>query len=138
MRLRNPLFAGALLALAGSAFAGSAVSDMHPEEAYPNDAPVLASPGPYADLLRQVQEKLHGLDFDPGPVNGASTSKTQAALAQFQLSRNLPASGMLDQLTLLELGLDPSALASSQPEAPSQPEAAAGGSAEPAATQGQN
>jgi peptidoglycan hydrolase-like protein with peptidoglycan-binding domain len=120
--------AGALLVVASSALAGTALSDMHPEEAYPNDAPALASPGPYADVTKQVQEKLRELDFDPGPVNGTSSSKLQAALAQFQLSRNLPASGMLDQQTLLELGLDPSALASSQPEA------SAGGSAEPSAS----
>ena len=118
-------FVASMLVAAGPAFAASALSDMHPEEAYTDNAPVLASPGPYADLLRQVQEKLHELDFDPGPVNGASTSKTQAALAQFQLSRNLPASGMLDQRTVLELGLDPSELVSSRPEA------SAGGSAEP-------
>ena len=117
------LVAAALLA-AGPAVAGTALSDMHPEEAYPNDAPLLVSPGPYADLVRQVQERLRALDFDPGPANGASSSKTQAALAQYQLSQGLPASGMLDQRTLLALGLDPAALVSSNGDA------SAGGTAE--------
>lgn len=100
-------FAAAFLAVV-PAFAGNALSDMHPEEAYPDNAPVLVSPGPYVDVVRQVQEKLHELDFDPGPVNGASSSKLQAALAQFQLSRALPVSGMLDEQTLKELGVRPS------------------------------
>jgi peptidoglycan hydrolase-like protein with peptidoglycan-binding domain len=122
-------FAAALL-VAVPAFAGNAVSDMHPEEAYPDNAPVLVSPGPYGDLLKQVQEKLHALDFDPGPVNGASSSKLQAALAQFQLSEALPASGMLDQRTLLALGLDPAELVTVQPDAAAGEDAAAGGSAD--------
>lgn len=132
MKLLIAFAAAVALLAAVPAFAGNAVSDMHPEEAYPDDVPALVSPGPYVDLLRQVQEQLRGLDFDAGPVNGASSSKLQAALAQFQLARNLPASGMLDQRTLLELGLDPAALVSSQPEeAAVQPEAAAGATAAP-------
>lgn len=111
MKLRNPLSVGALLLFAGSAFAGNAVSDIHPEEAYPNDALMLVSPGPYADLIRAVQEKLHEQGFDAGPVNGDFGSKTQAALAQFQLSTMLPASGMLDAKTLSELGVSPPATA---------------------------
>ncbi|HET7197960.1 MAG TPA: peptidoglycan-binding domain-containing protein [Burkholderiales bacterium] len=106
MKLHSAVAAGALF-FAASASAGNAVSDNHPEDAYPNAAPPLTSPGPYAGLIEQVQEKLHGLDFDPGPVNGAWTSKTQAALAQFQLSDLLPASGMLDERTLRELGVQP-------------------------------
>lgn len=41
-----------------------------------------------------------------GPVNGDFDGKTQAALAQFQLSRDLPASGQLDDRTAAELGVD--------------------------------
>jgi len=73
---------------------------MHPEEAYPDDLPRLASPGPYADLIKQVQEKLHQHGFDAGPLNGQFGTKTQAALAQFQLAQTLPVSGMLDDDTL--------------------------------------
>jgi peptidoglycan hydrolase-like protein with peptidoglycan-binding domain len=111
MNASIPLIAAALLA-AAPALAGNAVSDTHPEEAYPNDALPVVAAGPYADLVRQLQEKLHALDFDAGPANGAISTKTQAALAQFQLSQLIPASGALDQRTLLALGLDPAALMS--------------------------
>ena len=121
---RVPILAFALLA-AAPALAGTALSDIHPEEAYPSDAPPLVSPGPYADQVRQVQEKLQALGFDPGPANGAISTKMQAALAQFQLSQLLPASGSVDQATLLALGLDPAAFLSSGENA------AAGGSAMP-------
>ena len=96
-------------------------TSLHPEEAYPNDAPVMTSPGPYSDFIKQVQQRLHQYGFDAGPLNGDFGTKTQAALAQFQLSRNLPASGQLDNPTLQELGVE------------EQSQAAAGGSAEPAA-----
>jgi peptidoglycan hydrolase-like protein with peptidoglycan-binding domain len=78
---------------------------MHPEEAYPDGLPRLASPGPYAELIKQVQEKLHEHGFDAGPANGMFGTKTQAALAQFQLAQTLPASGMLDDDTLRALGV---------------------------------
>jgi len=54
-----------------------------------------------------VQEKLNALGFDAGKPNGDFGAKTQAALAQFQLSRTIPAGGQLDELTLDELGLQP-------------------------------
>ena len=67
---------------------------------------MLASPGDYADLYRQAQEKLNGLGFAAGPVNGDFGPKTQAALAQFQIARDLPASGMLDERTRAELQIE--------------------------------
>lgn len=60
---------------------------------------------PYSGLIIEVQEKLHELGFDAGPADGDFNEKTQAALAQFQLSRVIPASGQLDDLTLQELGV---------------------------------
>ena len=48
-----------------------------------------------------------GSDWDP--VNGDFGSKTQTALGQFQRSRTLPASGMLDARTLAELGVEQAA-----------------------------
>ncbi len=65
------------------------------------------APDPYTDLNKQVQEKLKALGFYAGPVNGDFGSNTQAALAQFQLSVPMPASGSLDQQTLDALGLAP-------------------------------
>jgi len=89
----------------GAAVAATPFTSNHPEEAYPDNAPALTSGGQYSDLLRQVQQRLLALGFDAGPANGDDTSKTQAALAQFQLSRTLPASGALDDQTLAELGV---------------------------------
>jgi peptidoglycan hydrolase-like protein with peptidoglycan-binding domain len=88
------------------AAAANPFTALHPEEAYPDDAQTLATPGEHADLFRQVQEKLHAQGFDAGPVNGDWGAKTQTALAQFQRARDLPASGSLDQRTLAELGVE--------------------------------
>ena len=60
---------------------------------------------PYKAFISEVQEKLRELGFDPGPTNGDLGFDTQAALAQFQLSRTIPAGGQLDDLTLAELGV---------------------------------
>ncbi|HEX2567246.1 MAG TPA: peptidoglycan-binding domain-containing protein [Burkholderiales bacterium] len=80
-------------------------NEIHPEEAYPNDLPRLTSPGEHSALIQQVQEKLRARGFDAGPANGDFGSKTQAALAQFQLSQSLPVSGSLDSPTLNALGV---------------------------------
>jgi peptidoglycan hydrolase-like protein with peptidoglycan-binding domain len=100
------VLAAAVLVLAPSlTISGSPFTSIHPEEAYPDPE----APGyfdPYADLVSDVQRKLRTLGYDPGPVNGDFGAKTQAALAQFQLSSNIPVSGSLDQATLAELGVE--------------------------------
>jgi peptidoglycan hydrolase-like protein with peptidoglycan-binding domain len=96
----------AVLLLPLSALAATPFTSNHPEEAHSNDSPMLVSPGDYAPLFKAVQERLVAEGFDAGPANGDFGTKTQAALTQFQLARNLPASGSLDQRTLNELGVD--------------------------------
>ena len=86
--------------------AGPTFSMNQPQEQYPDEAPPLTSGGPYEALLKQVQEKLNARGFYSGPANGAFTTKTQAALAQFQMANVLPASGALDEATLAELGVE--------------------------------
>jgi peptidoglycan hydrolase-like protein with peptidoglycan-binding domain len=86
------------------AFAASPFTALHPEEAIP-DPDVGMQSGPHAELISRVQERLRALGFDAGPVNGYFGEKTQAALAQFQLSVPLPASGQLDEATLAHLGV---------------------------------
>jgi peptidoglycan hydrolase-like protein with peptidoglycan-binding domain len=93
-----------LLAAPLSAAAAGAFTALHPEEAYP-DPKGQPSPDAYSGFVSKVQEKLRELGFDAGPVNGDFGAKTQAALAQFQLSRTIPASGQLDNMTLAELGV---------------------------------
>jgi localization factor PodJL len=94
-----------VLMLPFAAMATSPFTALHPEEAYPDTAPLVTPGGPYDGLIRDVQEKLHRHGFDAGPVNGDLSGKTQAALAQFQLARGVPASGQLDDKTLSELGI---------------------------------
>lgn len=73
---------------------------------------VFAAEDPYTDLNKQVQENLRERGFYSGPVNGVVGPNTQAAIAQFQLSIPMPASGMLDDTTLAALGVEPPAPAS--------------------------
>src|SRR3954467_10345936 len=114
MRLRL-LFVAVLIPICANA--ADALTSLHPEEAYPDNAAPMTSPGPYTEFMKQVQQKLHERGFDAGPLNGDFGAKTQAALAQFQLSENLPASGSLDDRTLAELGVQRDADASAGPSA---------------------
>jgi hypothetical protein len=84
---------------------GSGFTGLHPEEAHP-DPESAAYADPYSGFISQVQERLRSLGFDAGPVNGDFGSKTQAALAQFQLSEMIPAGGQLDDQTLAALGIE--------------------------------
>jgi peptidoglycan hydrolase-like protein with peptidoglycan-binding domain len=86
------------------ALASGPFTALHPEEHEPNPT-AQASADPYTGFISEVQEKLRELGFDAGPVNGDFGTKTQAALAQFQLSRAMPASGQLDEETLQQLGV---------------------------------
>jgi peptidoglycan hydrolase-like protein with peptidoglycan-binding domain len=104
MNLRTFATTALLLLAPLGAMAATAFTSLHPEEAHP-DPTGQATPDPYTGFIGRVQEKLRALGFDAGPVNGDFGGKTQAALAQFQLSRSLPASGQLDPQTLAELGV---------------------------------
>jgi peptidoglycan hydrolase-like protein with peptidoglycan-binding domain len=93
------------MALAPAAvLAANDFTALHPEAAIPDPTEQVA-PGDYSGLISRVQERLHVLGFDAGPVNGDLGWKTQAALAQFQLSLAIPAGGQLDDRTLEELGV---------------------------------
>lgn len=108
-----------------------------PHASEPQQTP--QAPDPYAELNKRVQQALKDRALYDGPVNGDFGWNTQTALAQFQLSESLPASGMLDEQTMRALGIEPapapqasaeqptdaSAGATAQPEQPAQPEQAA-------------
>lgn len=98
-----------LLAAPLAGHAAGAFTSLHPEEAIPDPVGTV-TPSPYSGMISRVQEKLLELGFDAGPVNGDLGEKTQAALAQFQLSRIIPAGGQLDDRTLAELGIEREAL----------------------------
>jgi peptidoglycan hydrolase-like protein with peptidoglycan-binding domain len=98
--------AAAVLLLAPAlSLSGGPFTSLHPEEAYP-DPEIPADFDPYAPLISQVQKRLRTLGFDAGPINGDFGAKTQAALAQFQLSTGMPVSGGLDDTTLAGLGVE--------------------------------
>jgi peptidoglycan hydrolase-like protein with peptidoglycan-binding domain len=120
MSLHRLAFALLLLLAPLSTLGAGAFSSIHPEEAYPDPAQG-GSGDPYTGFITRVQEKLRELGFDAGPANGDFGPKTQTALGQFQLSRDIPASGQLDDATLAELGVQREAA-----------QASAGGSVEPA------
>ena len=100
MNARIRVIAAAALLVPLAAAARGPFTSLHPEDAYPDNVEPVATPGPDADFIKQVQSKLHEWGFDAGPVNGDFGSKTQTALAQFQIANNIPASGTLDDATL--------------------------------------
>ena len=69
------------------------------------EAPAQPTPGPQplrSDQVREVQQKLRGFGFDPGPIDGTTGQRTEAAVKRYQESRNLPQTGDVDS-DLLEM-----------------------------------
>jgi hypothetical protein len=79
-----------------------------PEESAPEATPLpqLARPAsPRRDLVRQVQERLQTVGFNPGTIDGSMGPQTQQALRWFQNAKGLVANGDLDERTLDALGV---------------------------------
>jgi hypothetical protein len=71
----------------------------------PTQPATQAAPGPQSlqtDEVREVQRKLRGFGFDPGPIDGTTGRRTVAAVMRYQESRNLPQTGDVDS-DLLEM-----------------------------------
>jgi hypothetical protein len=64
--------------------------------------------------IRQVQQALDKDGFKAGPTDGRWGRETETALKQFQQSKQLQATGQLDQQTVADLGLDSSQFSQSQ------------------------
>ena len=65
-----------------------------------------ATPAPAADpRVRQAQQALANLKFNPGPIDGRLGPRTRAAIMDFQDARRLPKSGELDAATLQALNI---------------------------------
>jgi peptidoglycan hydrolase-like protein with peptidoglycan-binding domain len=58
--------------------------------------------------IQVAQMHVRAFGFDPGPIDGLYTAQTQAAVQAYQAQYGLPASGLLDYTTRLQLipGLD--------------------------------
>lgn len=67
-----------------------------------------ANAGVQADSVLRAQVLLDRAHFSPGQIDGATGSNTRRAVAAFQQSRGLAASGELDDRTWQELGKDDS------------------------------
>jgi len=65
----------------------------------------LSSTSPRRDLVRQVQERLQTVGFNPGSLDGTMGPQTQQALRWFQNAQGLQATGDLDGPTLDALGI---------------------------------
>jgi peptidoglycan hydrolase-like protein with peptidoglycan-binding domain len=58
------------------------------------------------DKVKEVQEALKGNGFDPGTADGVIGPKTNQAIRDFQKSKNLQATGRIDERTASALGVD--------------------------------
>jgi peptidoglycan hydrolase-like protein with peptidoglycan-binding domain len=58
--------------------------------------------------IQVAQTHVRDFGFDPGPIDGRYTAQTQEAVRAFQATYGLPATGLLDYTTRLQLipGLD--------------------------------
>jgi hypothetical protein len=59
-------------------------------------------------LVRDIQQALDKMGFKAGRVDGKWGPQTEAALKDFQKSKNMPSNGQLDAMTTTALGLNPS------------------------------
>ena len=57
-------------------------------------------------IIEAVQQKLTEKGFDPGPIDGASGSRTRSAIRRFQQSVGLPGTGRIDDATREALGVE--------------------------------
>ncbi len=78
-----------------------------PDIPTPSRCRTLEVQSPYlkGDDVLAVQTSLSSLGFNPGPVDGIFGPLTSAAVWSFQSSRGLPATGVVDAATYLQLGI---------------------------------
>ena len=90
------LFAGSAMGLMVSdvSFAGDFRYEPRSEEHYP------------INLVRAIQNRLKGLGFDPGPIDGIYGPKTKNGIMEFQRSKNLKVDGKISDKLIKELGLE--------------------------------
>jgi hypothetical protein len=80
-----------------------------------------AAPLPHADLplnreeVREVQKRLRGLGYNPGPIDGNAGRVTLAAALRYQQDRNLSQSGRIDRALFEALQQDQSPAVAAPP-----------------------
>jgi hypothetical protein len=60
---------------------------------------------PRTPHVRQLQERLKAVGFNPGSIDGFLGSQTKTALRQYQAAHGLPLTGEPDEATLTALGV---------------------------------
>ena len=53
--------------------------------------------------VRDLQEALKVLGFDPGPVDGVFGARTESAVKKFQQAREIPADGVVGRVTWINI-----------------------------------
>src|SRR5215213_5733288 len=53
--------------------------------------------------VRDLQETLKALGYDPGPINGNFGAKTESAVKQFQQAREIAADGVVGRVTWINI-----------------------------------
>jgi hypothetical protein len=91
-----------------------------PPPAPPIAAAPLAPEPLQADEVREVQRRLHGFGFNPGPADGVAGRMTANAVASYQQSRGQPLTGDVDRDLLDQLRQDPSPQVAPPPQRTAQ------------------
>jgi hypothetical protein len=79
-----------------------------PTQPAPSSTAALAAPEPLrSEEVREVQKRLQGFGFNPGPVDGVAGRMTAGAVMHYQTSRGQPQSGDIDRDLLEQLRQDP-------------------------------
>jgi len=75
----------------------------HDNPALIKEAQVIGTVSGYNPRVMEVQEVLQSSGFDPGSVDGIMRPQTREAIKSFQQIKLLPATGAIDEATMLEL-----------------------------------
>lgn len=91
----------------------------------PTPAPPVAAAPPApeplrADEVREVQRRLQGFGFNPGPADGVAGRMTANAATSYQQSRGQPLTGGVDRDLLEQLRQDPSPQVAPPPQRTAQ------------------
>ena len=100
--MKNVTLAITSLVFSGALIAGSAWGQSSAESSMSSS---MSSNYGSRDNVRQVQEALRQKGFNPGPADGVMGPRTEQALRQFQQSKNISATGRLDNDTSSALGV---------------------------------
>jgi peptidoglycan hydrolase-like protein with peptidoglycan-binding domain len=63
----------------------------------------LLRPGATGEAVRELQQALKGLGYDPGPVDGQFGGATEAAVKAFQKAQEITVDGIVGDITWLNI-----------------------------------